>query len=198
MEPSTQSSDQINPSYDPQNQGINPNPQQVQPNVYPASVSPDPMPVNNLQQQVYGAEPNAPSNSMPINNSKSKSFFKTIFTGRLNRREFFNGQFLTIVPLVGAYFILDLLVARSNSTILAGVLSYIFIAFLLLAEFSLSVRRCHDLGKSGLYSLLSFVPVLDFIVALVLFFAPGNAQVNQFGERSKVAVDIKRIYGLKS
>lgn len=41
-----------------------------------------------------------------------------------------------------------------------------------------AVRRLHDLGYSGWYILLGFVPCISFIMFLALLFAPKRTQLN--------------------
>jgi len=51
-----------------------------------------------------------------------------------------------------------------------------FIGFLLIA-----FKRFHDLEYSGFFSLLLVVPFIGFIIRLILYFAPGVAGANKFG-----------------
>lgn len=47
--------------------------------------------------------------------------------------------------------------------------------------FSLNVRRCHDLNKSGWWLLLLFIPFVNFLFVLYLLFAKGTEGFNRFG-----------------
>ena len=62
-----------------------------------------------------------------------------------------------------------------------------FIAFLalLLPSFCVSVRRLHDLGKSGWWLLIAIIPIVNFIgifVILVFTLMEGEKQPNQYGK----------------
>jgi len=62
-----------------------------------------------------------------------------------------------------------------------------FIAFLalLLPSIGVSVRRLHDLGKSGWWLLIAIIPIVNFIgifVILVFTLMEGEKQPNQYGE----------------
>jgi uncharacterized membrane protein YhaH (DUF805 family) len=46
---------------------------------------------------------------------------------------------------------------------------------------SVFVRRLHDLGWSGWWALLLFVPVLGALMLVPLLLAPGSAGANRFG-----------------
>lgn len=52
-----------------------------------------------------------------------------------------------------------------------------------IATVSYGVRRLHDFDKSGWWYLLSFVPFANFVVGLILLFAPGTQGANQYGTR---------------
>ena len=45
----------------------------------------------------------------------------------------------------------------------------------------LMIRRVHDLGKSGYFVLIAFVPVIGIIFSFALFCIPGQVGWNQFG-----------------
>lgn len=49
-------------------------------------------------------------------------------------------------------------------------------------EISLSVRRWHDLNKSGWWVLINLIPILGWIYSLVMLgFMPGDKDSNQYG-----------------
>lgn len=67
-------------------------------------------------------------------------------------------------------------------SILGGGAAYIaMIAY----GFILSKRRLNDLNQTGWLSLLMLIPVVNFILALFLWFAPGDAGQNKYGLPSK-------------
>lgn len=51
----------------------------------------------------------------------------------------------------------------------------------LLPNISISVRRLHDIGRSGWWLLLIFVPLIGMIVLLIWFATRGNAGPNRYG-----------------
>ncbi len=53
----------------------------------------------------------------------------------------------------------------------------------MIATVSYGVRRLHDFDKSGWWYLLSLVPLVNFVFALILLFAPGTAGANRYGVR---------------
>lgn len=49
-------------------------------------------------------------------------------------------------------------------------------------NFCMTIRRLHDIGKEGLYVLVSFIPFVGGIILLVWMCRPGDAGPNAFGE----------------
>ena len=104
------------------------------------------------------------------------------FNGRAKRTEFWGFVLfdsLVIIPLyfvdktVGTTAILD-----SNSGLLSfiyfivsffdlGLLSFIYFAVSFTPRLAVYVRRLHDIGKSGWYVLLSFLPIIGIIIILI-------------------------------
>jgi uncharacterized membrane protein YhaH (DUF805 family) len=66
------------------------------------------------------------------------------------------------------------------TTLLVLTLVFAYTAWIVFA-WSLYIRRWHDLGKSGWYSLLNFVPLVSLIVLIYLFFAKGEEATNAYG-----------------
>lgn len=52
-----------------------------------------------------------------------------------------------------------------------------------LVSFSYGFRRLHDFDQSGWWYLLSFVPLVNIVLALILLFRPGTPGANRFGTR---------------
>ncbi len=52
--------------------------------------------------------------------------------------------------------------------------------FLLISLFTLRVRRLHDVNRSGWWSLISIVPIAEFLL-LYWYCQPGTLGANQFG-----------------
>lgn len=62
---------------------------------------------------------------------------------------------------------------------IVGLLALTVVA--MVAAVSIGRRRLHDLNKSGWYLLLSLIPLIGFLFALYLIFAPGDAEGNDYG-----------------
>ena len=93
--------------------------------------------------------------------------------GRLNRLRFFlRGLVLGVLATVVG---VALMINVSEEV---GMAVY---TLLILGQFPLDIRRCHDMGKSGWWTLLLFVPFVNLIWALVLLFKKGTEGENAYG-----------------
>ncbi len=91
------------------------------------------------------------------------------FTGRATRAEYW-------------WFMLFTLLCSAAAFLLDPVLpSLVDIAFLL-PSIAVSVRRLHDINKSGWFYLFWFIPIVGWIILLIWFCTPSAAGVNRYGE----------------
>lgn len=61
------------------------------------------------------------------------------------------------------------------------VISFVCFAFLNVAEIMITIRRLHDLGHTGWFALVTFIPFVNFIFGIYLLFAQGNRGPNIYG-----------------
>ncbi len=81
-----------------------------------------------------------------------------------------------------AYFILVLIVGVIDGALgTAGVLGLILGLALLIPTLAVSVRRFHDLDKSGWWVLIFFIPIIGLIACLYFFTQKGTQGSNRFG-----------------
>lgn len=95
------------------------------------------------------------------------------FTGRARRLEVL---LFALVSFVGF----------GVAAVLGGILGLWFLPSLFwlaiaIPSIAVTVRRFHDIGKSGWWILTFFIPVVGQLVALVLMCWPGAAGVNRYG-----------------
>ena len=95
------------------------------------------------------------------------------FSGRASRSEFW-------------WFVLFNIIASIVGSILGAMIhpaiSFLVSLGLLLPALGVSVRRLHDVGRSGWWLLLSFVPLVGFLVLLYWDVQPGEPGANAWGE----------------
>jgi uncharacterized membrane protein YhaH (DUF805 family) len=63
--------------------------------------------------------------------------------------------------------------------------SYIYILAIIIPSLALVVRRLHDVGKSGWFYLISFIPLVGPIWLLVLYCTDSNIGPNKWGDNPK-------------
>ena len=105
------------------------------------------------------------------------------FSGRAPRSEYWYWH-LTIILfniLLGAG---PLLAGRAtfSETVTRLPLLALFWLVTLLPNFSVLVRRLHDVNKSGFWWFGTFIPFINFYVLFLLFFKRGSRGPNKFGD----------------
>ena len=111
------------------------------------------------------------------------------FTGRSRRKEYwaatlFNSIFIFI--FLSSIFIED----HSISKILYF-LYVIFILIIAIPNLSLCIRRLHDVGKSGWFYLIGFIPIINLWPVALILFVDSEPHTNQWGEDPKKDERIK-------
>ncbi len=105
------------------------------------------------------------------------------FSGRSQRSEYW---FFILFYSIG-YIVLsfvDGMIGTFSFEAGMGLLSGIFLLAHFLPSIGVSVRRLHDIGKSGWWNLLVILPIIGPIVLLV-FFIMDSKEDNQYGANSK-------------
>ena len=75
-----------------------------------------------------------------------------------------------------------------NST--GGVVQNLFGLAMFIPSLAVSVRRLHDIDRSGWFLLLLFVPILGWFTLFVMYCLDGNRGYNRFGPDPKNPMDI--------
>ncbi len=109
------------------------------------------------------------------------------FDGRSGRLEYIKLQIIYIISIV-LYIVIYVLVKMTNIFLLE-IIIYMTLVFSIPLAIRLSiathVRRLHDLGLSGYFWFLQFLPIIGLCILLALIFWPGNRKANRFGEIPK-------------
>ena len=94
------------------------------------------------------------------------------FDGRARRSEYW-------------YFILfNTIFALITATVIPE-LYLVYVIAIILPSLAVAVRRLHDIGKSGGWLFISFVPIIGGIWLLVLLATEGDSEYNEFGSDPK-------------
>lgn len=112
------------------------------------------------------------------------------FTSRSRRKEYwaatlFNSIFIFIFLAIG-FIINDYSISR-----ILYFLYGIFILITFIPNLSLCIRRLHDVGKSGWFYLLGFIPIIGLWPAALILFVDSEPHTNQWGEDPKKDERIK-------
>jgi uncharacterized membrane protein YhaH (DUF805 family) len=102
------------------------------------------------------------------------------FEGRARRSEYWYFVLMNVLISLG----LILIYASTESEMAFGLLG-IFLIGILTPSLAIIVRRLHDLGKSGGYFFVRFIPIVGGIWYLVLMCTDSTWGSNQYGPNPK-------------
>ena len=98
------------------------------------------------------------------------------FQGRINRKTYW----LAILPFAVSYAVADLMTASANRSFVG--LGYFIMVVLILPSLAVQTKRWHDRNKSGWWNLISLIPVVGPIWAIIeLGFLKGIDAGNSYG-----------------
>ena len=103
-----------------------------------------------------------------------------MFNGRARRKEYWMFVLFNIVFSIAAG-IADYMVFGSGS----GAVSGLYSLAVFIPSLAAGVRRLHDVGKSGWFTLILFVPLVGAIWLLVLYCTEGTNGDNEYGPDPK-------------
>ena len=98
------------------------------------------------------------------------------FSGRASRPEFW--WFALFL------FLANILLGLTDAAIFPGntsLLGPLFGLATIVPAIAVSVRRLHDIGKTGWWVLLHLIPVIGFLVMLYFYLQPTEAGENEYG-----------------
>ena len=111
------------------------------------------------------------------------------FSGRARRKEYWIFSLVNIIIIVALYIIIGTSVDNytgemSGLGFAALAILFIFALGILIPSIAVTVRRLHDIDKSGLWYLISFIP-FGGIVIFIFTCLDGTKGSNKFGEDPK-------------
>ena len=107
----------------------------------------------------------------------------TDFNGRARRKEYwFFVLFYFIIYTI--LRIVDIVIGVYNTESSIGILSGVYILALIIPFYAVMIRRLHDTGKSGWWSLLGIIPLINLIL-LIFFVQDSQTGENQYGPNPK-------------
>jgi uncharacterized membrane protein YhaH (DUF805 family) len=107
-----------------------------------------------------------------------------VFSGRSRRKEYW--YFVLFVVFISIVLsTIDGLFGTYHRESGAGLLSTMFSLAVLIPSIAVSVRRLHDIDRTGWWVLISLVPLVGWIVLLVFHVQDGTPGPNRFGPDPK-------------
>lgn len=85
----------------------------------------------------------------------------------------------------GAIVIISRFLNNNNKAAVTDTLGFFFLicmAVCILANVFITVRRCHDLNKTGWLVLVGLVPYIDAVFSICMLFMPGTKGKNEYGD----------------
>ena len=127
-----------------------------------------------------------------MNFSKAvKSFWShyATFTGRSRRSEYWFVQLFLVFTNI-AVAVIDLIlmdgdVDRFIANGGGGIVGLVWILATIVPALAVLVRRLHDIGRSGWWALIGFVPIVGAIVLLVFTVSDSAPGENKYGPSPK-------------
>ncbi len=106
------------------------------------------------------------------------------FKGRARRKEFWMYIlfYLIIVIVLG---IIDAIIGTTMTGGGVGILTLIYLLGMLIPTLAVTVRRLHDMGKSGWWYFITLVPLIGGIWLIVLLVTDSQPAANAWGPNPK-------------
>lgn len=111
------------------------------------------------------------------------------FKGRARRKEYWMFALFNIIFLIIAAILDNVLGLTFSREIPYGYIYLLYALFVFVPGLAVSVRRLHDISKSGWWYLIVLIPIIGAIWLLVLFVTDGTPDENQWGMNPKEVAD---------
>jgi len=107
------------------------------------------------------------------------------FSGRAPRSEYWWFALFYAVLICALYFLATITALAMRSASLAlilGLVIFLVCIGMVVPSLAVTVRRLHDVGKSGWFWFISLVPVVGSFILLYFLVQPSQPQPNVYGE----------------
>jgi len=110
----------------------------------------------------------------------------TVFEGRARRAEYWYFTLFSFLVSIGL-IVIDTQIGGYDPKTGFGVLYGLYSLAIVLPSLAVTVRRLHDIDRSGWWFFIILVPILGFFVFLYFMFKQGDAEDNRFGPNPKAS-----------
>lgn len=107
-----------------------------------------------------------------------------VFSGRSRRKEYWFFVLFNILISIGLA-IVDGVTGTFNAEAGVGLLGALYSLAILIPSIAVTVRRLHDIDRSGWWILIALVPIIGAIILFVFMVLDSNSGSNRFGENPK-------------
>jgi uncharacterized membrane protein YhaH (DUF805 family) len=115
-----------------------------------------------------------------------------VFSGRARRAEYWYFVLFNLIIVI-VLSLIDTLLGTFNVMRGVGLLSGIYGLAVLIPSLAVTVRRLHDIDRTGWWILINLVPLIGTIVLLVFALTPGTPGSNRYGPDPKQATGEARV-----
>lgn len=109
-----------------------------------------------------------------------------VFSGRARRTEYWYFVLFNIIVAV-VLSLIDTLLGTFNFMQGVGLLSGLYALAVLIPTLAVTVRRLHDIDRTGWWIFINLIPLIGFIVLLVFAVTDGTPGSNRYGPNPKGA-----------
>lgn len=106
------------------------------------------------------------------------------FSGRARRKEYWIFSLINYIIIFFLY-ILQIVMIESTLWLIFPIIFFLYAVAVLLPGLAVSIRRLHDIGKSGWWYLIYLIPIIGAIWLTVLMCLDSEPGENQWGENPK-------------
>jgi len=105
------------------------------------------------------------------------------FSGRARRREYWFFILFYALIIFALAIVEGIIGLRAGKGV--GILSGLFALAMFIPSLAVAVRRLHDIGRTGWWLLIGFVPLIGPLVLLVFALLDGQPGANDYGPNPK-------------
>lgn len=106
-----------------------------------------------------------------------------VFNGRSRRKEYW--MFVLFSTLISIVLSIVDTVAGLELAEGMGILGGLFSILIIIPTISVTIRRLHDIGRSGWWILLSFIPIIGWITLFIFSLLDSQSGTNAYGPNPK-------------
>nr|WP_290444133.1 DUF805 domain-containing protein [Pseudoalteromonas sp. XMcav2-N] len=110
----------------------------------------------------------------------------TEFKGRARRKEYWLFMLCNLIVMI-VLGLVDMMLGMYSEEAGVGLVSGLYALAVIIPSIAVGVRRLHDIGRSGWWMLLTFVPLVGPLVLLVFNVMDSNPGENEYGPNPKEA-----------